>query len=107
MLEAQGRYVVEAPDIVTEDWEPNEPLDVVITSLPVRPAWGRVVIALPEDFAHPVVVSAGGLTVLVDVVAQSPLQGIVTIVDLVTADATVSVMDALHGISGRRVTPAH
>lgn len=107
VLRAQGGYAVEAPDILAADWEPNEMLDVVIASFPVPRAWARVVITLPEDFADGVAVSVGDLNMVVDVDEQSPLQGLLSLVDLVAADPSVNVSDALLGVGGRRTEPSH
>lgn len=107
VLRARGGYVVEAPDILAGDWEPDEVLDVVIASLPVPRAWGRMLITLPEDFADGVVVAIGDLDVVVMVDEQSPLQCLLALIDLVSADPPVDVSDALLGMGDLRAEPSH
>lgn len=99
--------MVEAPDILVADWEPNEAVDVVIASLPVPSEWGRVVIALPEDFADGVAVSIGDVRLVVAVDDRSPLQGLLALVDLVAVDPPADLGDALLRMRGHRAEPSH
>ena len=107
VLRARGGHLVEAPNILADDWKPDEVLDVVIASLPVPRAWGRMIITLPENFADGVVVSFGDLDVVVTVDEQSPLQRLLALIDLVAADPPVDVSDALLGMGDLRSKPSH
>lgn len=81
VLRAYGGFDVEAPRLFSEDWDAARCADVVITSLRFGRHFGRVVVDLPEDFAHPVTVSIDELSVRVTVDAQRPLEGVADLLD--------------------------
>ena len=91
-VQRRGAYRVDAPDLVSGDWAPANPYDVVITSLPIPREWGRAVICLPEDFADPLSVSVGDVTVEVDVDEEHPLEDLLEVVDVVAAGGSASTL---------------
>ena len=87
-----GRYRVDAPDVLAGDWDIATPYDVVIASLPVPAEWGRSIIRLPEDFADPLSVSIGDLTVEIEVDEVRPLHGLLAVIDVVAVEDAASLV---------------
>ena len=97
MLRARG-FEVDAPDVMVEEWVPTKQYDVVLTTLPLDVEGGWFEVSLPDDYCHPVKVSAGGVAVELMLTSPDPIEDLLRVVDRLVQERPRAAAPALQSL---------
>lgn len=99
-------YDVDALDAMPEEWEPARRYDFVLTTFSIPHTCDSFHIDLPDDYAQPVKMSAGGVTVELLMDAENPVEDLLGLIARLAAESVDTAADALLAVASQGRKPS-